>query len=503
MSDGMSLPGAPRLKPYWPVGAVVFAAAAIGFALICAFRRGGWADEYSTIYFADPTVTLGTLWAHIWPTETNPPFFYLFARYWAMLTGPSLFARRLINLIPLLFLVSWFLVALKNQPQHRSFLVCLILLAFSSHYFMWFFPEYRSYFSQYCAGLVFLGSFSISYLNQDKRIDIFQLAALPVLINFHQVTALYTGVLLLVVLVTELNRANYSRAISFAVVAAVSAIPVAAFLHMQLEQSSAVLTKVSWITRHGPIQSFVMILKFLPPDLGKNWIAIILALAALALPKLRARLASLALIRLILIASLGGTLIILIVNHFSPIIIERYLNLLAAELIVATALAIAPLFQEKQLLAALVTVNAALYLIYGFHTVETEKRWSQDGATLAKLVSQCPQTRIHAGSVPPKNEPDPAEIIGPPQAEQIGLDDIAARYHLKLLPLSVDVPGTCPVVYWTEFRGPSPQDIARNHDNRIAAANETAGFGLSEQSLQHAKLIKTSGTGAILILEPN
>jgi len=168
-------------------------------------------DEFATALFADPTIPLSAAWAHLWAGETNPPFFYLFARLWLPLTGPTLFERRLINLVPLAFLLAWFVYATARHPQHRPFLAGLALFAFTGKFFLWQFPDYRGYFSQYCAEVVFLGAACIAYLEHDHRPDLFQLVALPFLILLHQVTCIYTFVLLVPLVGTDLHRRFYFR----------------------------------------------------------------------------------------------------------------------------------------------------------------------------------------------------------------------------------------------------------------------------------------------------
>src|ERR1700690_771830 len=152
----------PRIpENLWPRAAVGLAGVAICGVLVAALRRGGWGDEYITTYFANPAIPFGTAWAQVWARETNPPYFYLLARLWQEITAPSLFAHRLINVVPLAFLVAWFARTALRCPAHRQFLTCLAVLAFSGAFFMRYFPEYRSYFWQYCAELVFLGAASI------------------------------------------------------------------------------------------------------------------------------------------------------------------------------------------------------------------------------------------------------------------------------------------------------------------------------------------------------
>ena len=103
--------------------------------------------------------------------------------------------------------------------------------------------------------------------------------------------------------------------------------------------------------------------------------------------------------------------------------------------------------------------------------------WELDAAIIAKLVAECPDTRIHAGSLPIN------------RAEQFGQTYVAAPYHLTLLPPAPDQPGACPIIYWTEFRAPTRYEIARQHGDRVSAANRSAKFGLDAVELAHTRAI--------------
>ncbi len=478
---------APLAETLWLRGVIALACLAICGVIIGAGRHGGTMDEYATFYFADPAIPLATAWTHLWTTETNPPFFYFFARLWLHITGPTLFDRRLINLLPLIFLLAWFLYAARRYPAYRPFLAGFALFAFSGKFFLWHFPEYRSYFSQYCAGLVFLGAASIGYLERERRPDLFQLAALPVLITFHQVTALYTGVLLVPLVLTDLRRGFYLRAVCLITVTFLALIPLGLFTWLQARQMNHVLHAVAWITPRGPLNACATMISHIIPALGENWVAFGIAGFAVFQPLHRPAGAVAALIRLIGGAAFMATCLALVINSHSPLIVDRYFSFFTVEIMVILAFTIVPVLVARPKLAALVIANAAVYVIFSVMAVARPSGLDKDASIVAKLVAQCPATRIHAGSMPAY------------RAEQLGLADVAATYHLTLLPLTPDTPGVCPIIYWTEYRMPSKQQIAAYNGDVVSAANASAGFGLSAAMRAQTTVIK-SKTGIILVV---
>ncbi len=131
-------------------------------------------------------------------------------------------------------------------------------------------------------------------------------------------------------------------------------------------------------------------------------------------------------------------------------------------------------------------------------TVPLDQGWRPDAALVARLAAQCQGTRIYAGMRP---------VVAP---ERIGLAEVAARYHLALLPPGLDAPGGspedsppggCPVIYWSEYGVPGKALIARDGGDVARAANEAAGFGLDAGALAHARGI-LGKTGVIVVVRP-
>lgn len=492
--DGGEYAGAAALGPWWPRAVMALAAVALGGVLVGAYLRGGSLDEYATVYFADPHVPLRTAWEQLWPGETNPPFFYFAARLWEQVSGPALFARRLVNLWPLGFVLAWFGFAARRYPARRGFLLGLALFACSGKFLLFDFTQYRDYFSQYCAELVFLGGATLAYLERARRVDWFQLVALPVLVMFHQVTALYSAVLLAMLLVVEWRRGAYGRAVSQACVAGAAAVPLLWFTWLQQHQAHSVLGEVSWITARGPLNAIYTILSHLMPAIGENYVAVLVAGALLLRPGMRPRATTAAWLWLVAGATLAATGVILVINHFAPLIVDRYFSFFTVEVMVMLALVLAPAFAARPRLAVLVGANAAVYVVYSVLTVPLDQGWRPDAALVARLAGQCQGTRVHAGmrpSVPP---------------ERIGMAEVAARYHLALLPPGPDAPGGyppggCPVIYWSEYGVPDRALIARDGGDVARAANEAAGFGLDAGELARAKGV-LGKTGVIVVVRP-
>jgi hypothetical protein len=497
---GAAMRGEERLWYFAVTGLVLFA---IGGVLAAAFYRGGWWDEYATIYFTNNSIPLGAAWAKLWPTDTNPPFFYFIARLWLDLTGPALFERRLVNAVALAFFLAWLISAARRRPWHRPFLSGLALFAFSGHFFIWYFPEYRGYFWQYCAAIVFLGSASIGYLDRDDDPHVFQMIALFVLITFHEMTAIYTAFILLPLLAVEVYRRRYRRVIWPILVVSVGFLLLLPFIWLQSHQFKSIVTQVSWILPTAPITAIREIAAFLFDDIGRNRAACFAACLILFIPACRPDRPTASLMLIIAGAACASTIFVLILNHHHPLVVERYFCFLAVELIVFLALLIGPSLLSQPLFAALVIGSAAIYLGHGCTAMARDGRMLGDARTVARIVSQCPATRVHALIWLPANsgsvDPTYRLSIG---EDQVAVKSLAAIYHIKLLPVVPDDPLTCPVIYWAALRTTAIEQYEHD-DDAIRAVDDALGGGLSKTALAHAKLVDTYlHMSSILVVAP-
>jgi len=454
--------------------------------IVSAHYRGPWLDDFATFRFADPTVPWAVAWRDLWPTETNPPLFYAIAREGVAHLGASLGARRMVNLAPLGFVLIWFSISMRRHPSQRLFLALYWLIAASSFFFVWDFSSYRSYFYQYCVALVFVGAIALDELEHRPGVNWFALAAVALLINLHQVTALYASAMLLVLIGLDVRRGFWRRAFVFAMTAVISAIPLIAFTMIQQSEPASVRALVTWIHPHGVLTSVGLILGFLPRALGENWIA--LCAGAGAIIWVRPQGASAELLRLLAASAMLGTAMLLVANHFVPLIVDRYFAFLTVICACAIAVAVLPWCARFPLLPWIFFAFAAIYLTAGFIGLLRDQRWNSGGDLVAKLAAECPTTRIHAG-VLPRNP-----------AEQTGLGYLAAARHLRLLPVEPDQPGACPMLYWTEYLPPSRLDLARFHGDAVRAANARANWGLSEEELKHTTAVR-SQNGIVLIVK--
>lgn len=472
-------------------GTLLLAAATVVLLIVSAIFRGPWLDDFATFLFANPAVPWGVAWHNLWPTDINPPLFYAVARLWVDLCGTGLWARRMVNILPLLGLLGWFGVAWRRFPAQRAFLLLYWLIGICSAYFFSDFSVYRSYFFQYVAALVFVGAATLNYLEQRREIDWFQLAAVPFLFELHQITALYAGVMLLALIGRDLRARNWPRGLTTGGVALVSGVPLLVVTWLQLHRQVTALDNQAWIQRHGVWPSLWLILGFLPKALGQNWLALSGGLVALFngyvdRPARR---------WLWLLAGMAfvGTGLLLIANCFTPLIVDRYFAFLTVLCVCGLTLALVALCARFVWLFYALLAFAAVYTGVCFVQAVRDQRWSQGADMVANLVAQCPGTRVHAGMMPPNPE------------EQIGLAFLAAQRGVTLLPVVPGHVGTgagaCPVLYWTEYYPPSNADVAYWRGDLARAANAHAGWGLSGDALARATAARTRD-GVIVILPP-
>jgi hypothetical protein len=468
--------------------AVLLIAMSCGAALVGIYGRGPWYDEFATRYFADPSVPLSRAWLEIWPSETNPPFYYLVARLAAGAFGRSIPAGRLLNAVPLAFLMFWLGFAWRRRPERRGFLIAYASLVFGGTSFLVMLPSYRSYFWQYCAAVVFIGAAAIGSKDRGRTPGAFQFAATPFLLLLHQVTAIYAFILMCLLTVDDCRRRLLTRVASQFAIAAVSLIPLIVFTTMQSRRLDSVLIGVAWIPPQAPLAAIWELLGYLARALGQNWVAITAAAGAVLVGRRidadRRRFAI-----MLAVALLAATAVTLAINTIHPIIVERYFMFLYAGAACLVSTLIEPEMAARRWLVRGVLLNAFIF-VSAFGTWHaTEPLWEEGARKVAAVVEKCASTKVHGGSLP-------LDAI-----EQSGLSYLAARHRFSVLPPTADTPGDCPVVYWVQFRSPRSAEIAQLCGDVARAANFTAHLDLPETALVDA-LPTVVDSGVILVVAP-
>jgi hypothetical protein len=470
----------------WRILACAVGMAACVIVVAACFLRGPWLDDFATEFYANPAIPLKQAWFELWPTETNPPFFYLIARWGGESFGDSLSARRLLNGLPLFAMIAWFVAAARGQPQRHGFLAAYAAVIFCGKIFLVSFPYYRSYFWQYAAETVFCGSAVIALIENRRSPDLGQLASLPFLVMLHQVTAIYAGVLIVALAAADFAAKRTRRAVAGIAACGLSALPVLAFSWLQYRHSSQVLDQLNWIPANGILASIREIAAAFPMAMAHNWAAVgcgALALASMwrpAGPRATA-------IAVLVGSAAAATAIILVMNEFRPIIQERYFSFAYVECICALAVVVAPWLDAHPRVAWLVPLNSAVFLFtYGVAQAH-KKVWERGAEQVAAIVRTCPSTRVRGGSQP--------EDI----RETLGLAYLGRRHGFRVLPVAPDEPGQCPVLYWSEQNAPTDADLAAFGGNLARAANAKARYQLPDSLLEISTAERTNN-GVIVIV---
>jgi len=123
------------------------------FVLVLAFslsaatlgRENFWIDELSSLYFSEPTHSFADSVFKIWPTETNPPLYYLYLYLWRHLVPyADESSIRAASLIPaILACLSPLLYSSRVMAYERRLAVTLLLAC--SHGVLYYAAEARGY----------------------------------------------------------------------------------------------------------------------------------------------------------------------------------------------------------------------------------------------------------------------------------------------------------------------------------------------------------------------
>jgi hypothetical protein len=478
-----------RSAPWVTIG---FATSATIAVLIAAAVRGPWLDEFATIYLADPTVPLSEVFQTRWLLDPPPPLFHFMARLWTVL-GQGLFVRRLINLIPLLVMVAWFAHTWIIAPRHHRFLAVYALLVLSNPFFARYFPEYRSYFFQYSFETVFFGAAYIGFVDKRRTPDWFMLACIPFLICLHQITAIYSSIMIGCLVVVDIWYCRFRRAFYYGALTLACGSLLSTFTWMQFEKPD-VLSAVAWIEVRSLGQSLNRVITLAHLDVIAS-IAVLL-LGAQRFRRLwpileRLEMPSESRVRfcLLLAVAVGlSTTVALLINTVVPIMVTRYFSALITAANCVLAVLLQDVVFSKLILFGLFTFGAALLFGTGAVKVIMEQRWNHAAKMVADTAKRCPASRIY--------------VVARFAADRVGYDYYARALNLDLVTLAegatdISPKGSCPTLVWFahfESRSSSQADMMR-------ATEQAAGLRLSASQRNHATVTYTN-PGVLIEISP-
>jgi hypothetical protein len=467
-------------------------------ACAAALTRGPWIDEFWTLFAIDPGLPLGVALRQRWLTDVHPPLFYFVSRLVADVLGGDVPILRLQNAVAMACLLAFFLYANAAWLQARRFLLVYAVLAFSSYFATGYFAEYRSYYVQFVCGICFSacayallrGDMLAGVRQRHAAIAIFALTAV-LLVNLHFVTALLTAISLGGMAGIALLRHQRRLATQIIVLGFIAGLPLAGTLWFQ---APSLLGKVGghfWI-HTGPMGALRELAGSIAKGIGLN-----LAACALATGVWSRRPASPSAdvvigtgFLLITSVSMG---LLLIVNSFMPIIVDRYLLLCSVLMICGVSILAKDAAFSLRLGFPLILANAILFLAVAGYKLINEPRWNATAAIIASRVAACPSSTIAAVASPPIGAlPAEARVFA------LGYNYLARRYgfHVQMARPGQAYPADrCPTVLWIEhvnWQQPQPdgpdalvRDIVRR---QLLPINLTAG------------VVQRTKTGALITL---
>jgi len=403
--------------------ALAYFAVSVVAAVVFAMRRGPWLDEFYSIWFSDPAVPLAKAFTQRWLLDSNPPLFSALSRVSANLIGQDYERRRLLNLLPLGALVSFWSYLFFQRANERVLLAIYLVLMGSSGFFLTYFAEYRSYFSLLCFGAMLpLGLYCLSTEKSTRREDaVVVWAAVSIsqfmLINLHYLSAVFALILAGLAATQMLFEGRRRDLLLLGVAALVAVVPLACFF---IAQYTVMLSRSGgnyWI-KTSPTGGIKVLLRFTWAGVGKNVVASLAAACVLwtgfgrwlrSPPPLvkalvegdagsmqqRIRCAA------ILAASVAAFfLVFLIVNVQTPIVVDRYFIVAIGSLNLSIAMLSVNILSRHRWIFLVYLANAALFLGYnGVKQMPELDRWNATARLVAESVQSWPGTRVFAFQV--------------------------------------------------------------------------------------------------------
>lgn len=468
------------------------------------WHRGIWYDEIWSLYFSSHELGIGRALTEWWLQDNHPPAFYALAWLTSpFFAGEDIFARRMLNIAPIILAVAAMIWLARPDRRVRNFVIIVTLLVLGTVRAFDSMIEYRSYFTQLCASLVLAAAlFRISVGDEDHQrgdtgVLLVLAAALLVSFNLHYIAAFIAGMVVAIFICALWLTGKRRWAVRILIVAIAAGVPlvIAYLVERGLLQYAAKTFWTTTTTRQAVREIKRVILSGFP----LNGIAVAVALWAVvdlvrgrreALPVRGACLfaVTLALALAMTIAAL------LVVNSVRPFIIPRYLTPMAPFVAAVLAALSAELLLRHRWLLGVSVLAACAAIFSAFRTQLPIRQWDATAQTVADAVRRCPSTLVHARPrwIIEGDDPPQTVIANEVDVVRFGYHLVAGQHGFTLEPeAGRRVSADCPTLLWIEQHFAAPPD-------KLAV---WADLPLSEGQIARAQVIKGE-TGFVVVYPP-
>lgn len=386
----------------WTVGSLVFACSLTAIVLVLvanALLQGPWLDEFWTLELADTQKSTAQL-ADGWLRDTHPPAFNLWATLLDALGFHSIPLARLASNLPAIAFMIWAAVCFsRGTLADRSYHTLMLLLVLSLPQSVEAFANYRSYFWQIAslASLMAIARHVVATpcdLDWRRDRDLLALSGVAIVgsLGLHYVGAIFGGLLAALIFLYARTH-GHRRWATLVLSTAAATFAVVVFIAVLQARYWTTDLDHSWIEAQPAMAVVGVPLVLIMGALVHN----VVPLIALWPGWRRWSSPEHTFVAMIAGVLTGGLALVLIVDAFRPIMVDRYL--FAVPVLVCGIMAsLAAKFEGYYPLRLLLIVNALAVVACPFLLNGARPQWEEGARLIAGIVETCPTTRVYAAS---------------------------------------------------------------------------------------------------------
>jgi hypothetical protein len=437
--------------------------------------RGPWLDEFWTLELSDTFDGILVLIHDGWLRDTHPPAFNLWATLLNSIGVTSIPAARLVSNLPAVGLMIVAALHFSRRMRDQAgFHAAMLLLTLSLPQSVETFADYRSYFWQIAtfATLTLVARHvALTDADLDTRkesvLAVIAILATAAAVTLHYVGGLFGGLLAGAIALCALARGHRRWAILVLATGVISSLFVGAVALLQAP-NWAVDFDHSWIEDEDLLTALGVPFALVASAICHNPVP----LAGLWTGRRHWTKPEGVFITMMASVLVGGVAIVLAINAYRPIMVDRYVFSVSV-LACAIMAALAGKFAHDWRLFGLLALVSVAVMAEPLVTHGVKPQWQEGARAIAQIVADCPTARVFAASgwaIGPAAETRAARREDPVFERAYRL--LADEHDFKVDFIAQDgiaraKLGQCPVLLWYEH---SPNNAEDDPEHALAAA---------------------------------